>query len=78
MTDTYSGNVTIRHQNVTEMPGLAFWRAVDADLAKRGLAGASGKEISNRWLTTTDPVQAAADIARARTPLLVVVEGGRE
>lgn len=67
---------TTRH-TITEHPMTAFWRTVNADLARRGLEAATGGEISSRWITTADPLAAAADIARARTPALVVVEGGK-
>jgi len=67
---------TARH-TITEHPMTAFWRAVNADLGKRGLEPARGGEVSYHWITTTDPAEAAEAIARARKPALVVVEGGQ-
>ncbi len=68
---------TTRH-TITEHPMTTFWRDTNADLAKRGLAPAMGREISHHWITTKDPAEAAAAIARGRVPLLVALNGGRE
>jgi hypothetical protein len=67
---------TTRH-TITEHPMTTFWRDVNTDLARRGLEPARGGEVSWHWLTTTDAAVAAAAIARARKPALVVVEGGQ-
>ena len=67
---------TQRH-TLTEHPMTTFWRAVNADLARRGIAPASGGEISYEWITTMEPAEAAARIAAARKPVLTVVEGGQ-
>ena len=66
---------TQRH-TLTEHPMDTFLRAVNADLARRGIAPASRAEVCNDWLVIEDPAEAAARIAAARKPVLTVVEGG--
>ena len=67
---------TARH-TITEHPMTTFWRSVNADLARRGIAPASGGEISHEWITTMEPAEAAARIVAARKPVLTVMEGGQ-